>query len=119
MNKSLLRQDGVADSNTSLENQSSTVTFKKGQAIDFSKLAKAVDKAGFKAGEIKIWATGSIVQVDGNLAVKVGGTNQTFPLVENEQSAKLKAAPGKEIRIVGKVEFQEKPPRLVIESFEM
>ena len=119
MNKSLLRQDGVADSNTSLETQSSTVIFKKGQVVDFSKLAKAVDKAGFKAGEIKIWATGSIVQLDGKLTLKVSGSNQTFPMVENEQTAKLKAALGKEIRVVGKVEFQESPPKLVIESFEM
>lgn len=109
----------MEDSNTSLETQSSTVIFKKGQVIDFGKLAKAVDKAGFKAGEIKIWATGSIVEDDGRLTLKVSGSNQTFPLVENEQTAKLKAAPGKEIRIVGKVEFQEKSPRLVIESLEM
>ena len=119
MNKSLLRQDGVADSNTSLETQSSTVIFKKGQLIDFSKLAKAVDKAGFKAGEIKIWVTGSIVQLDGKLTLQVGGSNQTFPLAENEQTAKLKAAQGKEIRVVGKVEPQESPPRLVVESFQM
>lgn len=109
----------MADSNTSLETQSSTVIFKKGQVIDFGKLAKAVDKAGFKAGEIKIWATGSIVQLDGKLTLKVSGTNQTLPLVENEQTAKLKGPSGKEIKVVGKVEFQEKPPRLVIESFEM
>lgn len=119
MNKSLLRQDGVADSNTSLEDQSSTVVFKKGQAIDFSKLAKAVDKAGFKAGEIKIWASGSIVEHDGRLTLKVSGSNQILPLVENDQTVKLKATPGREIKVVGKVEFQEKPPGLVVESFEM
>jgi hypothetical protein len=119
VNKSLLRQDGVADSNTSLETQSSTVTFKKGQAIDFGKLAKAVDTAGFKAAEIKIWATGSIVEHDGRLALKVSGSDQTFPLVENEQAAKLKAALVKEIKVVGRVEFQETPPRLLVESVEM
>lgn len=119
MNKSLLRQDGVADSNTSLETQSSTVIFKKGQVIDFGKLAKAVDTAGFKAGEITIWATGSLAQLGGELALKVSGSNQTFPLVEDEHTAKLKGALGKEITMVGKVEFQEAPPRLVVESFQM
>ena len=119
MNKSLLRQDGVADSNTSLETQSSTVTFKKGKVIDFAKLAKAVDTAGFKAEEIKIWASGSIVEEDGRLTLKVSGSNQTLPLTENEQTAKLKATLGKEIKVVGKVELKESPPRLVVERFEM
>lgn len=119
MNKSLLRQDGVADSNTSLETQSSTVIFKKGQVIDFGKLVKAIDRAGFKAGEITIWATGSITQLGGELALKVSGSNQTFPLVENEQTAKLRVAVGKEITVVGKVELQKAPPRLAAESFQM
>lgn len=119
MNKSLLRQAGVADSNTSLDTQSSTVTFKKGNVIDFGKLAKAVDSAGFKAGEIKIWAKGTISRTNGKLSLIVSGTNQSFPLKENEQTAKLKDFLGKEIKVVGKLEFDQKPPPLVLESFEM
>lgn len=119
MNKSLLRQDGVADSHTSLETHSSTVTFEKGKVIDFAKLAKAVDTAGFTAGEIKIWAGGVVERVDGEVVVRVSGSNQTLVLAENEHTDKLKAALGKEIKVVGNVEFQETPPRLVVESFEM
>lgn len=116
MNKSLLRQDGVADSNTSLETQSSTVTFKKGKVIDFTKLAKAVDSAGFKAGEIKIWAKGTIEEANGKPSFKVSGSNQTFPLKGEE--SKLKELSGKEVTVVGKVEFDKKPPCLVVESVE-
>ena len=119
MNKSLLRQDGVADSHTSLETHSSTVTFQKGKAIDFAKVAKAVDAAGFTAGEMKIWAGGFVELVDGRVVFRVSGSNQTLPLAENEHTGKLKAALGKEIKVVGNVEFQETPPRLFVESYQM
>lgn len=69
----------MADSNTSLDTQSSTVTFKKGKVIDFEKLAKGVDSAGFKAAEIKIWATGTVEKSDGQVVLKVSGSNQTLP----------------------------------------
>ena len=114
MNKSLLRQDGVADSNTSLDTQSSTLTFKKGKTVDFGKLAKAVDSAGFKASEIKIWARGTVEKSNGQLALKVSGSNQTIPL--KGEAAKLE--PGKELRVVGNVEFDKKPPLLVVEKVE-
>ncbi|MBI2986528.1 MAG: hypothetical protein HYY45_07155 [Deltaproteobacteria bacterium] len=109
----------MADSNTSLETQSSTVTFKKGKVIDFGKLAKAVDSAGFKASEIKIWARGIVEQAGGKLLLKVSGSNQTLPLTEDEQAAKLKGLLGKEIRVVGKLEFDKTLPSFILESFEM
>lgn len=106
----------MADSNTSLETQSSTVTFKKGKVIDFGKLGGAVDSAGFKAAEIKIWATGRVEEADGELALKVSGSNQTFPIKGNEQ--KLKGLVGKEVKVVGKLEVDKKPPSLIVESVE-
>lgn len=109
----------MADSNTSLDTQSSTVTFKKGNVIDFGKLAKAVDSAGFKAGEIKIWARGTVEQVDGKPSLKISGSDQILPLTNNEQAAKLKDFLGKEIKVVGKLEFDKKPPPLIVEGFEM
>lgn len=114
MNKSLLRQDGVADSDTSLDTQSSTVTFKRGKAIDFGKLAKAVDSAGFKASEIKIWARGTVERSDGQLALKVSGSNQVLPL--KGEAANFK--PGEEVRVVGNVEFDKKPSTLIVERVE-
>ena len=114
MNKSLLRQDGVADSDTSLDTQSSTVTFKKGKAIDFGKLAKAVDSAGFKAAEIKIWARGTVERSDGQLALKVSGTGQTLLL--KGDAADLRT--GQEVRVVGNVEFDKKPSILIVERVE-
>jgi hypothetical protein len=104
----------VADSNTSLETQSSTVTFKKGKVVDFGKLAKAVDSAGFKAAEIKIWAKGTVEKSDGQVVLKVSGSNQTLPL--KGEVAKLKA--GEEVTVVGNVEFDKKPPTLIVERVE-
>ena len=114
MNKSLLRQDGVADSNTSLETQSSIVTFKKGQVVDFGKLAKAVDSAGFKASEIKIWARGTVNQSSGKFSLTVSGSNQTLPL--KGKVAELKT--GEEVMVAGNVEFDKKPPTLIVERVE-
>ena len=106
----------MEDSDTSLKTQSSTVKFKKGKEIDFSKLAQAVDKAGFKASEIKVWATGTIEQADGKPSLKVSGSNQTFSLKGEE--SKLKGLSGKQVTVVGKVEFDKKPVLLVIEDVE-
>jgi hypothetical protein len=58
VSKSLRRLDVGQDVNTELSTQSSTLTFKPGKPIDFQALAQAVDKAGFKAGSITIWARG-------------------------------------------------------------
>lgn len=117
MSKSLGRLDVVRDVNTSLKTQSSTLTFKPGKAIDFLALADAVDKAGFKAGTITIWATGTVsVTPDGRATFTVGGTNQTLPVADNPELARLKKEAGKEVSVMAKVLFTETPPRLVLES---
>jgi hypothetical protein len=94
------------------------VTFKKGKVVDFQKLARAVDSAGFKAAEVKVWAKGTVEPGDGRLFFKVSGSGQSFPLKKNEQTAKLKGLLGKEVRVVGKLEFEEKPLPLIVESIE-
>ena len=116
MNQSLLRQDGVDSSKTDLETQSSTLTFKPGRLIDFGKLAKAVDTAGFTAREIKVWVTGRVEVVGGQTLFKVSGSDLTFPLVNNELAPTLKAAQGKEVKVIGNIEFTEAPAKLVLES---
>lgn len=104
----------MADSNTSLDTQSSTVTFKKGKIIDFGKLGGAVDSAGFKAAEIKIWAKGTVEKSDGQVVLKVSGSNQTLPL--KGEVAKLNA--GEEVMVVGNVDFDKKPSTLIVERVE-
>lgn len=116
MSKSLGRLDVVRDVKTELKTQSSTVTFKPGQPIDFRALADAVDRAGFKAGTITIWAKGTLnVLPDGRASFTVSGTNQTFPLADSPQLAGLRSEAGKEISLVAAVQFQETPPRLVLD----
>ncbi len=109
----------MQQSKTSLDTQSSTLLFKPGKPIDFTQIDKAVDKAGFTAGEITIWAKGTPkVEPDGRLLFVVSGTNQTFPVVDSEEAAKLKAQVGKEISLVAKVDRKQQPPRLVLVGAE-
>lgn len=115
MSKSLGRLDVVQTVKTELSTQSSTLTFKPGKPIDFHALADAVDKAGFKAGSITIWASGILREApDGHFSFTVSGTNQTLAVAESPQLAKLKSEVGREISLVGTVQFAETPPRLII-----
>ncbi len=117
MSKSLERLDAVRDAKADLNTQTATVTFKPGKPVDFAALAQAVDKAGFKAGGITIWAKGTLnAGPDGRLTFTPSGTNQAFPLADGPQAAKLKGEVGKEIPLVAKVEFGKSPPQLVIED---
>jgi len=104
----------VQQSKTSLETQSATLHFKPGKPIDFTQIDKAVDRAGFTAGEITIWAKGTPkVEADGRLVFVVSGTNQALPVADGEEAARLKAQAGKEISIVAKVDRKQQPPRLL------
>lgn len=105
----------MQQSKTSLETQSATLRFKPGMPIDFTQIDKAVDRAGFTAGEITIWATGTPkVEPDGRLVFVISGTKQTLPVAEGEEAARLKAQAGKEISIVAKVDRKQQPPRLLL-----
>jgi len=115
VSKSLRRLDAVENATADLKTQTATVTFRPGQPIDFAALANAVDKAGFKAGSITIWASGILREgPDGHLTFTVSGTHQTLPVAASPQVAKLKPEFGKEITLVGTVQFMETPPRLTV-----
>lgn len=117
MSKSLRRLDAVQNATADLKTQTATVTFKPGKPVDFAALSRAVDRAGFTAGSITIWANGVLsARPDGTLAFTVSGTKQTFPVAESPHLAKLKSEIGKEIPLVAGVRFEETPPRLVIEE---
>jgi copper chaperone CopZ len=115
VSKSLRRLDAVQNATADLKTQTATVTFRPGQPVDFAGLANAVDNAGFKAGRITIWATGTLREgSDGHLVFTVSGTNQTLPVADSPQVAKLKSEVGKELSLVGTVQFTETPPRLIV-----
>ncbi len=100
---------------TELKTQNSTLTFKPGKPIDFRALADAVDKAGFKAGAITIWAKGILtVTPDGSVTFTVSGSNQTFPVADSPELSAVKGQASREISIVAKVLFAETPPRLAL-----
>ncbi len=115
MSKSLRRLDAVQNATADLKTQTATVTFKPGQPVDFAGLARAVDKAGFKASSVTIWAKGKLrEESDGHLVFTVSGTSQALPVADGPQVAKLKGEVGKEISLVGTVQFTETPPRLIV-----
>lgn len=117
MSKSLGRLDAVRSAKADLETQTATVTFKPGKPVDFAALAQAVDKAGFKAGSITVWARGTpSLGPDGKLTFTLSGTNQIVPVADSPQAAKLKSETGKEVRVVAKVRFDQTPPTLVLED---
>ncbi len=116
MSKFLERLDAVRKASADLKTQTATVTFKPGKPVDFAALARAVDKAGFKAGAITIWAKGELSEQGGQLVFTPTGTNQALPVAEGAEAAKLKSEIGKEIPLVAQVRFLETRPRLVVES---
>lgn len=104
----------MKESKTSLETQSSTLRFKPGKPVSFTEIDQAVDRAGFKAGEITVWAKGAFrVEPDGRLVFVVSGTNQALVLADGPEAAKLKAEAGHEVGLVAKVDRKEQPPRLI------
>ena len=116
MSKSLERLDAVRKASADLKTQTATVTFKPGKPVDFAALAQAVDKAGFKAGAITIWAKGTLGEQGGQLVFTPTGTNQALPVADGAEAAKLRSEIGKEIPLVAQVRFQETPARLVVEG---
>ncbi len=120
MNKSLRRLDVVKDTKTNFRTQISNVTLKKGRPVNFSEIANAIDQAGFTVGEITISAKGFFkISPSAAPVFKVSGSNQVFPVVENEKSKGLRKAANlksKEVEITARVAFNEKPPRWTLTS---
>jgi copper chaperone CopZ len=116
VSKSLERLDAVRSAKADLKTQTATVTFKPGKPVDFAALAQAIDKAGFKAGNMTIWAKGKVGEQGGQLFFIPTGLNEPLPVADGPQAAKLKSEVGKEIPLVAQVHFQERPPRLVVEG---
>ncbi len=64
----------------------------------------------------RCWEPGTISQQpDGQLVFTVSGTNQALPVADGAALAKLKGEVGKEISLVARVRFDERPPQLVVE----
>jgi len=61
------------------------VVFRPGRPVDFDAIIKAIDDAGFPAQAIRVVATGWVVDTQGQVAFKVSGTDQVFPVGEGGQ----------------------------------
>jgi hypothetical protein len=100
--------DSVARSTTDYRTQITQVAFRPGRPVDFDSIIKAIDNAGFPAQAIRVVATGWVVDAQGQVAFKVSGTGQVFPLGEGgqfQQAVHVKGS-GQLVRVTAVVDLR-------------
>lgn len=132
--KKLKAVEGIKDARANLKTGIVEIKVKNGKAVDVDRLNKAVKESGFTPGEIKITATGSLIEYNSYPALKVKGSDQVFLLVEKHEHEKeeflskekideIQAATGngaKEITITGYIHtHRDFPPALSVDSFKI
>ncbi len=94
-----------------------------GKSFDPARIPKAVKDAGFTPGEIEVTATGTLVEENDELRLKMQGPAPIFVLAGGVKAEQLKGRTdlhGKRLRVTGKLHpsHADKPPGLTVESFE-
>lgn len=132
--KKLKGVEGIEDARANLKTGILEIKVKNGKAVDIDKLNEAVKESGFTPGEIKITATGSLIEYDGYPALRVTGSDQVFLLVRKHEHEKeeflskekieeIKAATENGIRtitITGHVHtHRDFPSALSVDSFKI
>ncbi len=97
INKSLKTVDFVEHVNPNIKTSSFEITFKQGTNVDFDKLKKKIEDAGFSVANFVATVNFNNVQVNNNQPVKVG--DKTFYIL-NVKDQSLNGA--KQVRIVDK-----------------
>ncbi len=97
INKSLKTIDFVQNVNPNVQTASFEITFKQGSAVDFDKLKKKVEDAGFTVASFTATVNFNNIQLKENQPVKIG--DKTFYIL----NAKDQSLSGnKQLRIVDK-----------------
>lgn len=97
-----------------------TITLKEEAPLRPERLRDAIKETGFTPTWMKVKARGMVTEHEGSAAFKVGGSGQTFALLDNDVLKNIQAAPGlaeKAILVTGSVEEGD-PVALLLESFE-
>lgn len=97
INKSLKTIDFVQNVNPNIQTSSFEITFKSGSAVDFDRLKKKVEDAGFTVANFTAVVTFNNVQVKANQPIKIG--DKTF-FILNAKDLSLNGA--KQIRVLDK-----------------
>ena len=97
INKSLKTIDFIQNVNPNIQTSSFEITFKPGAAVDFDKLKKKVEDAGFTVASFIAVVNFNNVEVKANQPVKIG--DKTFYIL-NMKDQSLNGA--KQVRIVDK-----------------
>jgi copper chaperone CopZ len=97
INRSLKTIDFVENVNPNIKNSSFEITFKNGSNVDFDKLKKKVEDAGFTVANFVATVNFNNVLVKNNQPVKIG--DKTFYIL-NAKDQQLSGA--KQVRVVDK-----------------
>ncbi|MFQ5903629.1 MAG: heavy-metal-associated domain-containing protein [Candidatus Binatia bacterium] len=85
LEKNLTRVPGVESARAWLDKGTAEVTLKEGARLDIEKLARAVIDGGLTLKDIEVTAKGRLIEQEGKLAFRVGGSNQLIPLKKDEK----------------------------------
>ena len=85
LEKNLSRVPGVESARAWLDRGVADVTLKKGTRLDIQRLARAVKDGGLTLEDIQITVNGKLIEQEGKLAFKVGGSDHLIPLKRDEK----------------------------------
>lgn len=108
MQQHLQRLDGVAKAEVSLRDGQVVITPKPEASLDPYRILKATYDSGVTVTEMQVAASGTVAAAADQLELRVTA-QQSFPLVPNAQTEKLKAAAGTSSRVAVKGMLYRKP----------
>ncbi len=119
LEKNLSRVPGVESARAWLDRSLAEVTLKKGTRLDIEKLARAVKDGGLTLEDIQITVNGKLIEQEGKLAFKVGGSDHLIPLKRDEKvEAFIKRA--SELKVSLKIAADQISERLwTVETIEI
>ncbi len=124
MQQSLLHLEGVTNAVVELAEGWATFTLTPQTNLDPEAVHELVQDAGMTLYGIQIEAQGEVIDQQGQLALRVSGTQQVFPLQQNAQAAQLAQelkAGHTQVTVAGTLPTSRDgaPPTLVIEAFQL
>ncbi len=108
----------------SLEKGEAVITPKPGKSFNPSLIRKAVNDAGFTAGEVRLTARGKLVQYDKFLALKVPTLEQVIVMEGGNRSDELRQKSefiGREFTVSGRLHpsHGDQPPGMTVDNWRL
>ena len=124
MKQSLLHLDGVTKAVVELAEGWATFTLAPETNLDPEAVYELVQDAGMSLYGIQIEAKGEMIDQQGQLALRVSGTQQVFPLQQNARAAQLAQAlkaGHTQVTVTGTLPTPRDgaPAALIVENFQL